>query len=167
MCWLAQSALAFLAVDPFNVGHLAHCHAVSSRVFPKVGEGSRDEDGGDLPRRGWICPDVLFKIGLNRSAPIGLDEVDWIANEGSNPVAPALNNTLKLRTMVRSFSFSPSAGSIISRTRDFSCVIRATTRFQYSWHTSLSLHQDKSGDVRRWDFLTQRAHRGNSHEPQR
>jgi hypothetical protein len=49
---------------------------------------------------------------------VGLDEEDWIANEGSDPVAPVLNSTLKLRAPMRSFLFSPSAGSTRSRTRD-------------------------------------------------
>jgi hypothetical protein len=78
----------------------------------------RNEDGWVLPKRGRICPDPLFEVGLHYSAQVGLDEENWIASEGSNPVAPDLNNTLKLRATMRSFSFSASAGSIISRTRD-------------------------------------------------
>jgi hypothetical protein len=41
----------------------------------------------------------------------GLDEEDWIANEGSNPVAPDLSNTLKLRAVVRSFSLVATEGA--------------------------------------------------------
>ncbi len=41
-----------------------------------------------------------------------------IASAVSNPVAPAINDTLKIGTTIRSFSFSLSAGSIIGRTRD-------------------------------------------------
>jgi hypothetical protein len=53
---------------------------------------------------------------------IDLEGGPSVASAVSNPVAPDLNNTLKLRAMMRSFSFSPSAGSIISRTRDLFLV---------------------------------------------
>ena len=64
---------------------------------------SRDEDGWELPGRGWICPDALLEVGLHHSAPIGLDEENWIANEGANPVAPVGILQRELRTTMRSF----------------------------------------------------------------
>jgi hypothetical protein len=39
-------------------------------------------------------------------------------SERLTPVAPDVNNTLKLRTTMRSFAFVPSAGSTVGRTRD-------------------------------------------------
>jgi hypothetical protein len=41
-----------------------------------------------------------------------------VVRENPKPVAPAHNKPLTLRTTMRSFSFSASAGSIIGRTRD-------------------------------------------------
>jgi hypothetical protein len=41
-----------------------------------------------------------------------------VASAASNPVAPDLNNTLKLHATMRSFSLVATAESIIGRTRD-------------------------------------------------
>jgi hypothetical protein len=78
----------------------------------------RNEDGWVLLRGGRIGRDPLFEMGLNYPAQVGLDEEDWIANEGSNPVAPVHNKPLTFSTTMRNFLFSPSAGSTIGRTRD-------------------------------------------------
>ncbi len=50
--------------------------------------------------------------------PEAEEQDELCTQQRANPVAPALNNTLKLRIVVRSFSLSPSAGLIIGRTRD-------------------------------------------------
>jgi hypothetical protein len=60
----------------------------------------------------------VFEPVLDRDSVIDIEGGPDVASAVSNPVAPALNNTLKIRTMMRIFLFPPSAGSTIGGTRD-------------------------------------------------
>ena len=61
----------------------------------------------------------MFEPVLNHQTVVDIEGGPDVASAVSSPVAPVLNNALKLRIIVRSFLFPPSAEPIISRTRDF------------------------------------------------
>jgi hypothetical protein len=94
----------------------------------------RNKDGRMLPASRRICPDPSFEVGLHHSAQIGLDEDNWIANEGSNPVAPVGIFHRKLRIIVRSFLLIATEGSRIVEPAISRHVVHAPIKYLGSWH---------------------------------